>query len=142
MAQHIHMPMQSGFRTAFPGRDASLEIARNIMRAAPELSRASGCLPDAAIGADVIAGFPGETEEDHQATIEFIERLPLTYVHVFSFSSRPGTAAADLREQVPEQVVARRARELRALGEEKKAAFRAAQVGRTGCEVLTLNRRG
>jgi threonylcarbamoyladenosine tRNA methylthiotransferase MtaB len=98
-------------------------------------------LPDAAIGADVIAGFPGETEADHQATISLIERLPLTYLHVFSFSSRPGTTAAEVRSQVPEQVTARRARELRALGEGKKAAFQAAQTGGT-MRVLTLNRSG
>jgi threonylcarbamoyladenosine tRNA methylthiotransferase MtaB len=98
-------------------------------------------LPDAAIGADVIAGFPGETEIDHQATLSLIERLPLTYLHAFSFSSRPGTAAADLRNRVPEQVISRRARELRALGEKKKAAFQAAQWGRP-MRVLTLNRSG
>jgi len=98
-------------------------------------------LPDAAIGADVIAGFPGETETDHIATLSLIERLPLTYLHVFSFSARPGTAAAELRNQVPEKVIARRARELRALGEKKKAAFQTAQTGRS-MRVLTLNRRG
>jgi threonylcarbamoyladenosine tRNA methylthiotransferase MtaB len=98
-------------------------------------------LPDAAIGADVIAGFPGETEADHQATLALIERLPLTYLHVFSFSARPGTEAANRGDQVPEQVIARRARELRALGEKKKAAFQAAQIG-SSMNVLTLNRRG
>jgi threonylcarbamoyladenosine tRNA methylthiotransferase MtaB len=98
-------------------------------------------LPDAAIGADVMAGFPGETEEDHQATLALIERMPLTYLHVFSFSPRPGTPAAGMRDHVAGAVVARRARELRALGEEKKSAFRAAQAGRT-MRVLTLNRGG
>src|SRR5205085_10133255 len=82
-------------------------------------------LPDAGIGADVIVGFPGETEEDHCATRALLERIPLTYLHVFSFSPRPGTAAADLGGQVPSLVATRRARELRALGEKKKSAFRA-----------------
>ena len=137
MARHIHMPLQSG-------SDRILSAMHRWYRAehyARRVQLAHKWLPDAAIGADVIAGFPGETEEDHQATLAFIERLPLTYLHVFSFSSRPGTAAAKLSSQVPEQVIARRARELRALGEKKKSAFQAAQTGRP-MRVLTLNRNG
>jgi threonylcarbamoyladenosine tRNA methylthiotransferase MtaB len=98
-------------------------------------------LPDAAIGADVIAGFPGETDDDHRATLALIGQLPLTYLHVFSFSSRPGTPAAEMQDQVSSAVATRQARELRALGEEKKSAFRTAQAGRT-MRVLTLNRGG
>lgn len=137
MARHVHMPLQSG-------SDRILRAMHRWYRAehyARHAELVREWLPDAAIGADVIAGFPGETEEDHRATISFIERLPLTYLHVFSFSARPGTPAADLGEQVPEQVITRRARELRALGERKKMAFQAAQMGRT-LRVLTLNRRG
>jgi threonylcarbamoyladenosine tRNA methylthiotransferase MtaB len=98
-------------------------------------------LPDAAIGADVIAGFPGETEEDHRATLALIDELPITYLHVFSFSPRPGTQAAEMRDHVPGGVIVRRARELRALGEEKQSAFHTAQAGRT-LRVLTLHRDG
>jgi threonylcarbamoyladenosine tRNA methylthiotransferase MtaB len=137
MARHLHMPLQSG-------SDRILAAMHRWYRAehyARRAERAHNWLPDAAIGADVIAGFPGESEEDHQATLSLIERLPLTYLHVFSFSSRPGTTAAKLGCQVPEQVIARRARELRALGEKKKAAFQSAQMGRT-LRVLTLNRSG
>ena len=137
MARHFHMPLQSG-------SDRILAAMHRWYRAEHYARRAElvrEWLPDAAIGADVIAGFPGETEEDHQATLSLIERLPLTYLHVFSFSARPGTPAAELRNQVPEQVIARRARELRALGEKKKAAFQIAQTGRT-MRVLTLNRSG
>jgi len=137
MARHFHMPMQSG-------SDRILAAMHRWYRAEHYARRAElvrQWLPDAAIGADVIAGFPGETEEDHQATLSLVERLPLTYLHVFSFSSRPGTAAADLGNQVPEQVIARRARELRAHGEKKKAAFQAVQSGRT-LRALTLNRSG
>src|SRR5262249_21392055 len=94
-----------------------------------------------AIGADVMAGFPGETEDDHRATLDFIERLPLTYLHVFSFSARPGTPAASMGGQVLEKTITRRAQELRALGEKKKAAFHATQAGRT-LQVLTLRREG
>jgi threonylcarbamoyladenosine tRNA methylthiotransferase MtaB len=137
MARHLHMPLQSG-------SDRILAAMHRWYRAEHYERRAQLArewLPDAAIGADVIAGFPGETDEDHQATLSLIERLPLTYLHVFSFSSRPGTAAADLRNQVPDQVISRRARELRMLGEKKKAAFQTTQAGRP-MRVLTLNRGG
>ncbi len=137
VARHFHMPMQSGC-------DRILAAMRRWYRAEHYARRAQlvrEWLPDAAIGADVIAGFPGETEADHQATLEHIERLPLTYLHVFSFSSRPGTAAAEMPHQVPEQVIDRRARELRTLGEKKKTAFQSEQIGRT-LRVLTLNRSG
>ena len=94
-------------------------------------------LPHAAIGADIITGFPGESEDDHAATLAFIERLPFTYLHVFSFSKRPGTKAATLTNEIPGVVIKRRARELRALGEAKAAVFRQSQIGRT-LRVLTL----
>jgi threonylcarbamoyladenosine tRNA methylthiotransferase MtaB len=137
MARHLHMPLQSGSDRILAAMHRWYHAEHYARRA--ELARE--WLPDAAIGADVIAGFPSETEEDHQATLSLIERLPLTYLHVFSFSSRPGTSAADLRNQVSEQVIARRARELRALGEQKKSVFQAAHTGRA-VRVLTLNRSG
>jgi threonylcarbamoyladenosine tRNA methylthiotransferase MtaB len=137
MACHFHMPLQSGSDRILAAMHRWYRAEHYARRA--ELARE--WLPDAAIGADVIAGFPGETETDHQATLSLVERLPLTYLHVFSFSSRPGTAAAGLRNQVPEQVIARRARELRALGEKKKAAFQTGQIRRP-MRVLTLNRSG
>jgi threonylcarbamoyladenosine tRNA methylthiotransferase MtaB len=137
VARHFHMPLQSGSDRILAAMHRWYRAEHYARRA--ELARE--WLPEAAIGADVIAGFPGETEADHEATLSFIERLPLTYLHVFSFSSRPGTTAAELRNPVPEQAIARRARELRALGEKKKSAFQMAQTGRT-MRALTLNRRG
>ena len=137
MARHFHMPLQSGSDRILAAMHRWYRAEHYARRA--ELARE--WLTDAAIGADVIAGFPGETEEDHQETLSLIERLPLTYLHVFSFSSRPGTAAAELRNQIPDQVISRRARELRALGEKKRAAFQTVQTGRS-MRVLTLNRRG
>jgi threonylcarbamoyladenosine tRNA methylthiotransferase MtaB len=137
LARHFHMPLQSG-------SDRVLAAMRRWYRAEHYARRAElvrEWLPDAAIGADVIAGFPGETEEDHRATLSLIERLPITYLHVFSFSPRPGTSAAEMQDQVAPAVIARRARELRAAGEDKKTAFRAAQTGQT-MRVLTLNRSG
>src|SRR5882672_3873362 len=136
LARHFHMPLQSG-------SDRILAAMHRWYRAEHYARRAElvrEWLPDAAIGADVIAGFPGETEADHCATLALIERLPLTYLHVFSFSARPGTPAADLRDHVASADIARRARELRALGEKKKSEFLQAQAGRT-MRVITLNRR-
>ena len=92
MAPHFHMPLQSG-------ADRILAAMHRWYRAEHYARRAHLIrenLPHAAIGADVIAGFPGESDEDHSTTLAFIESLPLTYLHVFSFSKRPGTQAATL----------------------------------------------
>jgi threonylcarbamoyladenosine tRNA methylthiotransferase MtaB len=137
MARHFHMPLQSGSDRILAAMHRWYRAEHYARRA--ELVRER--LPDAAIGADVIAGFPGETEDDHRCTLALIETLPLTYVHVFSFSPRPGTPAAEMRDPVPAADISRRAGELRALGEEKKAAFHKTQLGRAA-RVLTLNRGG
>jgi threonylcarbamoyladenosine tRNA methylthiotransferase MtaB len=133
MAPHFHMPLQSG-------ADRILAAMHRWYRAEHYARRAHLIrehLPHAAIGADVIAGFPGETGEDHSTTLAFIESLPLTYLHVFSFSKRPGTQAAALANEVPAGVIKSRARELRAVGEKKSSAFRNEQIG-TRLRVLTL----
>ncbi len=133
VAQHFHMPLQSA-------SDRILAAMHRWYRAehyARRVELIHERLPHAAIGADVITGFPGESEEDHAATLAFIERLPFTYLHVFSFSKRPGTKAAALSNEVPGATIKRRARELRALSEAKASAFRQSQFGRT-LRVLTL----
>ena len=135
IAQHFHMPLQSASNRILAAMHRWYRAEHYARRV--ELIRE--CLPHAAIGADVITGFPGESEADHAATISFIESLPFTYLHVFSFSKRPGTKAASLPNEVPGQIIKRRARELRALGEQKSAAFRQSQLGRT-LRVLTLHR--
>src|SRR5467141_2936331 len=133
IAQHFHMPLQSG-------SDRILAAMHRWYRAehyARRVELIREYLPNAAIGADVIAGFPSETDRDHDSTTLFIERLPFTYLHVFSFSKRPGTRAAALQDEVHAATIKLRARDLRALGESKAAAFRQSQVGRT-LRVLTL----
>src|SRR3984957_9028523 len=133
MAPHFHMPLQSG-------ADRILAAMHRWYRAEHYARRAHLIrehLPHAAIGADVIAGFPGESHEDHSTTLAFIESLPLTYLHVFSFSKRPSTQAAALANEVPAAVIKSRARALRSLGEKKSAAFRTQQIG-TQLRVLTL----
>jgi threonylcarbamoyladenosine tRNA methylthiotransferase MtaB len=133
IAQHFHIPLQSGSDRILAAMHRWYRAEQYARRV--ELIREH--LPNAAIGADVIAGFPGETDADHNSTMTFIERLPFTYLHVFSFSKRPGTRAAALLDEVPAATIKQRARDLRALGEAKAAAFRRSQIGRT-LRVLTL----
>ena len=135
LAPHFHMPLQSA-------SDRILAAMHRWYRAehyARRVELVHERLPHAAIGADVITGFPGETETDHATTLRFIAERPFTYLHVFSYSQRPGTKAASLPNQVPGAIIKRRARELRALAETKSAEFRASQIGRT-LRVLTLRR--
>ena len=134
IAQHFHMPLQSA-------SDRILAAMHRWYRAehyARRVELIHERFPHAAIGADVITGFPDESEADHAATLAFIERLPFTYLHVFSFSKRPGTKAAALSNEVPGATIKRRARELRSLGDSKAAAFRQSQFGRN-LRVLTLH---
>ncbi len=137
IARHFHVPLQSG-------SNGVLHAMHRWYRAehyAERIRLVRSTLPEAAIGADVIAGFPGETDEDFRATYEFIERLPFTYLHVFAFSARPGTKAADLGAPIHSAVTRERTRALRALGQEKASAFRDLQAGRS-VRALTLRRGG
>jgi threonylcarbamoyladenosine tRNA methylthiotransferase MtaB len=137
LAQHFHIPLQSG-------SDRILRAMYRWYRTefyAERINRIRRLLPDAAIGADVIVGFPGETQDDFQATLLFIERLPFTYLHVFSFSARPGTEASNLGAPLPSTTIRERARVLRDLGAEKSVAFQASQTGRP-LRALTLARAG
>lgn len=134
VAQHFHMPLQSGVDRVL----AAMHRWYGAEHYARRVRLIREHLPHAAIGADVIAGFPGETAEEHKETVAFIAKLPFTYLHVFSYSSRPGTAAAKLPGHLEPVVVKTRARELRALAEKKASAFRQEQVSR---ELLVLTLR-
>ncbi|MGH9572320.1 MAG: tRNA (N(6)-L-threonylcarbamoyladenosine(37)-C(2))-methylthiotransferase MtaB [Candidatus Acidiferrales bacterium] len=135
IAPHFHAPLQSG----------SERILRAMHRwyrpehYAARIELIRKMLPDAAIGADVIAGFPEETESDFEATVSFVKTMPFTYLHVFSFSARPGTEAANLPNQVPAARIRERARALRAIGEQKAHDFRAKEAG-IPIRALTLAR--
>lgn len=137
IAPHFHMPLQSGSDRILRAMHRWYRVAHYARRVEIIHDR----LPCAAIGADIIAGFPGETEEDHRATMQFVAALPLSYLQVFSFSPRPGTEAAKLNRRVDNRAIHQRAQELRAIGAEKEKVFRAGQNGQT-LRVLTLNRRG
>lgn len=136
LAPHFHVPLQSG-------SNRILRAMHRWYRAelyAQRIGVIRRLLPDAAIGADVIVGFPGETKQDFRETVEFIVALPLTYLHVFKFSPRPATRAEGMDKMVPPETIRERARELRALSAAKHAAFRQSQSGRV-LRALTLDRR-
>jgi threonylcarbamoyladenosine tRNA methylthiotransferase MtaB len=86
-------------------------------------------LPSAGIGTDILAGFPGESDEDFERTCEAVRRAPLTYMHVFPFSGREGTDAFAMPHQVPPPVVRERARILRELSQSKNLQFRRSFTG-------------
>jgi threonylcarbamoyladenosine tRNA methylthiotransferase MtaB len=98
-------------------------------------------MPDAAIGADVMVGFPGETDADFEESRRFIEDLPFTYLHVFTYSERPGTPAAEAAGRIPIPVRKERNRILRELAAAKNREFRARMIGRT-LSAVTLNEPG
>src|SRR5579863_4062486 len=103
-----------------------------------KIARIRGAMPSAAIGADVMVGFPGETDAEFESTRGLIEDLPFTYLHVFTYSPRPGTPAAAMANQVPVHVARERNRILRELASEKKLAFMRSFVGKP-LEAITLN---
>ena len=133
IAKHAHVPLQSG----------SDRILRRMHRRyrpwhyAEKIRKIHEAMPDAAIGADVMVGFPGETDELFEDSRSFIERLPFTYLHVFTYSSRPGTPSASMPDQVPVHVARERNRVLRDLAAEKNLAFRRRFIGQT-LDVITL----
>lgn len=134
IAKHAHVPMQSG-------SDAVLRRMHRKYRPwhyRQKIEKIHAAMPHAAIGADVMVGFPGETETEFESTRKMIEDLPFTYLHVFTYSARPGTPAADMAGQVPVHAARERNRILRELASEKKLAFMRSFVGKT-VEAITLN---
>ena len=133
IARHVHAPLQSG-------SDRVLRRMRRKYRPrhyADRIRRARSLMPDAAIGADVMVGFPGETDEEFAESRDFIESLPFTYLHVFTYSARPGTVAAGAAGQVPIAVRKERNRILRQIAEAKNLEFRGSMVGKK-LSVVTL----
>ena len=126
IAKHAHVPMQSG-------SDAVLRRMHRKYRPwhyREKIEKIRAAMPHAAIGADVMAGFPGETEAEFEETRRLIEDLPFTYLHVFTYSARPGTPAAAMAEQVPVHVARERNRILRDLASRKAACLSCVQFAR------------
>jgi len=103
-----------------------------------KLEKIRAAMPTAAIGADVMVGFPGETDAEFEETRRMVEELPFTYLHVFTYSARPRTPAASMRNQVPVQVAREWNRVLRELAAAKKLVFMGSFVGKE-MEAITLN---
>jgi threonylcarbamoyladenosine tRNA methylthiotransferase MtaB len=123
---HLHLPLQSGSDRVLQamGRGYSSAAIRTLA------DRLVTALPDIAIGFDVIAGFPGEDDADHAATCGLLQGLPVAYLHVFPYSSRPGTRAASMAGHLPPAVIKARAAELRQIGETKQREYAGRFVGR------------
>jgi threonylcarbamoyladenosine tRNA methylthiotransferase MtaB len=133
IAKHAHVPMQSA-------SDAVLRRMHRKYRPwhyREKIEKIRAAMPSAAIGADVMVGFPGESDAEFEETRRMIEDLPFTYLHVFTYSARPGTPAAEMPQQVPTQVARERNRILRELVEQKKLAFMRNFIGQT-VEAITL----
>jgi threonylcarbamoyladenosine tRNA methylthiotransferase MtaB len=122
---HFHIPLQSG-------NDKQLATMKRRYKRAMYADRVSvikDLMPHASIGVDVICGFPGETENDFKETYRFIKDLPVSYLHVFSFSARPGTEAFDMTDQVAPSVIRERSELLRILSERKQSIFYRSHIG-------------
>src|SRR5205807_3453557 len=134
IAKHAHVPMQSG-------SDAVLRRMHRKYRPwhyREKIEKIRAAMPTAAIGADVMAGFPGETENEFEETRRMVEELPFTYLHVFTFSARPGTPAASMANQVPVRIARERNRILRELAAGKERAFMRSFLGKP-LTAITLN---
>jgi threonylcarbamoyladenosine tRNA methylthiotransferase MtaB len=133
IAKHAHVPMQSA-------SDAVLRRMHRKYRPwhyREKIEKIHAAMPTAAIGADVMVGFPGETDTEFEATRRMIDELPFTYLHVFTYSPRPGTPAARMANQVPVHIARERNRVLRELAAEKKLAFMRSFIGKE-IEAITL----
>ena len=134
IAKHAHVPMQSA-------SDRVLRLMHRKYRPwhyREKIEKIRAAMPTAAIGADVMVGFPGETDNDFEQTSRMIQELPFTYLHVFTYSARPGTPAAVMKHQIPAPIASDRNRVLRELAAEKKQSFQQSFVGQK-ISAITLN---
>jgi threonylcarbamoyladenosine tRNA methylthiotransferase MtaB len=129
---HFHIPMQSGCDATL--RRMQRRYTTNVYR--ERIEKVMALMPNAGIGADVIVGFPGETEDEFLQTYEFIRSLPISYLHVFTYSERPGTKASTLGGIVPKDDRKRRNEMLRILSEKLKAAYYHKMTGTDGIVLL------
>ena len=134
VAAHLHAPLQSGSNPVLKRMGRHWYTAESYCARIEWLAER---LPVFGLGADVIAGFPGETEADHHASVALVNTLPFSYLHVFPFSVRPDAPAARLSGHLSPVVINTRARELRELGEAKARAYRAARVGQRADGVVS-----
>ena len=137
IAKHVHAPLQTGSDAVLRRMHRKYRPRHYVDR----IRKARALMPGAAIGADVMVGFPGETDAEFEENRAFIASLPFTYLHVFTYSERPGTPAAAASGQVPIPVRKERNRILRELAAQKNLEFRRSMVGQA-LSVVTLEQRG
>ena len=123
---HLHIPLQAGSDSVLRRMNRHYDTA--FVRGL--LGRVAGTIADVAIGLDVIAGFPGESEAEFEQTCALLRELPISHLHVFPFSRRPGTPAATMPDQVAATVIKERAARLREIGAARAAAFAERFIGR------------
>ena len=123
--RHFHVPLQSGNDSILKkmARPYKAQVFHDL------ILRIHRLIPDAAIGVDILIGFPGESEKAFENTYELIAKLPVSYLHVFPFSARPGTAASKFRNPVPSAVIKDRCQRMRELGNEKRMKFYQSFIG-------------
>ena len=129
---HLHIPLQAG-------DDRTLRRMRRVYKTAQYRDRVEKLrqlMPHLCIGADVIVGFPGETEEEFAATEAFLDAIPMDYLHVFPYSNRQGTAAGNFPDQINGRIIKNRGRVLRAYSEKRKAAHYRRHIGQTRTAIV------
>ncbi len=134
IAPHFHICLQSGSDRVLK----RMLRPYNTRRFASIVEEIRARLPEAGIGTDVIVGFPGESERDHRESVEFVDRMPFTYLHVFPYSDRDGTAASAMGDKVETRAIRERSAEMRQMSREKNRQFRRSFVGRR-LRVITLD---
>ncbi|MDW7771440.1 MAG: tRNA (N(6)-L-threonylcarbamoyladenosine(37)-C(2))-methylthiotransferase MtaB [Desulfobulbaceae bacterium] len=122
---HLHIPLQSGDDNILKKMNRRYTVEQYAL----VLERIREALPEAAVGCDILCGFPGEDEEAHENTYRLIRDLPVTYLHVFPYSRRAGTLAASMKNQLPNQMKEERVGRLRALDKIKRESFYARFIG-------------
>jgi len=132
-APHFHLPLQHASNRIL----GAMRRPYTLERYAGLVERIRALMPGAAIGSDIIVGFPSESDADFDVLSRWLEASPLTHIHVFPYSDRPGTAASAIPDKVPGAVVRERARQVREIGQRLAARFRASQIGTTH-RALTL----
>ncbi len=136
IAKHVHIPLQSASDTVL----RRMRRRYRVRHYASRIEKARSLMPTASIGADVMVGFPGESDLAFEETRRFIAEMPFTYLHVFSYSSRPGTEASDMPDEPAKPVKKLRNRVLRELAAEKNLAFRSSLLG-AAFDAVTLDQR-
>ena len=132
-APHFHLPLQHASNRVL----AAMRRPYTIEYYADLVDDIRSRMPAASIGSDVIVGFPGETDDDFEQLAEYLERSPLTHIHVFPYSDRPGTPASAMTGKVNGAVIRERGRRIRHIGQVVSGRFRDSQVGTTH-RALTL----